>query len=50
VAGNVADVRAQAINAAAAGLDAAVAINGDLIAEDIREARAAYLSGRHGHR
>lgn len=39
VAGNVADVRAQAVNAAAAGLDAAVAINGDLVAEDVREAR-----------
>lgn len=50
VAGNVADVRAQAINAAAAGLDAAVAINGDLTAEDVREAREAYLSGRPGNR
>jgi thioredoxin reductase len=48
VAGNVADIRAQAINAAAAGLDAAVAINGDLIVEDIREARAAISAEQHG--
>ena len=41
VAGNVADPRAQVIVAAAAGLDAAVALNADLIAEDVRLAVAA---------
>jgi thioredoxin reductase len=38
VAGNVADLRAQVIGSAAAGLDAAAAINADLIAEDVRRA------------
>ncbi|MEU8300445.1 FAD-dependent oxidoreductase [Micromonospora sp. NPDC048909] len=38
VAGNVADVRAQVITSAAAGLGAGAAINADLIAEDTREA------------
>ncbi|WP_243709783.1 bifunctional NAD(P)/FAD-dependent oxidoreductase/class I SAM-dependent methyltransferase [Micromonospora sp. 15K316] len=38
VAGNVADVRAQVISAAAAGLTAAAAINADLVAEETREA------------
>jgi thioredoxin reductase len=41
VAGNVADLRAQVISAAAAGLNAAAAINADLIAEDVRTAVAA---------
>ena len=41
VAGNVTDVRAQVISSAAAGLDAAAALNGDLIAEDTRRAVAA---------
>jgi thioredoxin reductase/2-polyprenyl-3-methyl-5-hydroxy-6-metoxy-1,4-benzoquinol methylase len=36
VAGNVADVRAQLIVAAAAGVNAAAAINADLVAEDTR--------------
>jgi thioredoxin reductase/SAM-dependent methyltransferase len=42
VAGNVADVRAQVIVAAAAGLNAAAAINADLVAEDTRTAVDAY--------
>jgi len=42
VAGNVADYRAQAINAAAAGLNTAVAINADLVDEDVRHARAGW--------
>ncbi len=42
VAGNVADVRAQLIMAAAAGLNAAAAINADLIAEETRDAVDAY--------
>ncbi|HEU4424405.1 MAG TPA: NAD(P)/FAD-dependent oxidoreductase [Pilimelia sp.] len=37
-AGNVADLKAQVISAAAAGMDAAVAINTDLVAEDARSA------------
>ncbi|MCZ2824277.1 MULTISPECIES: NAD(P)/FAD-dependent oxidoreductase [unclassified Modestobacter] len=37
-AGNVTDTRAQVISAAAAGLNAAVAVNADLIAEDTRRA------------
>jgi thioredoxin reductase len=41
VAGNVADLRAQVISAAAAGLNTGVAINADLIAEDTRQAVAA---------
>ena len=41
VAGNVADLFAQVISAAAAGLNAAAAINADLIAEDTRHAVAA---------
>jgi thioredoxin reductase len=40
VAGNVADLRAQVISAAAAGLNTAAAINADLIAEDTRHAVA----------
>ncbi|RKF28958.1 methyltransferase domain-containing protein [Micromonospora globbae] len=38
VAGNVADVRAQVIGSAAAGLNAAAAINADLVTEDTRAA------------
>ncbi|GAB2945650.1 NAD(P)/FAD-dependent oxidoreductase [Micromonospora polyrhachis] len=42
VAGNVADVRAQVIVAAAAGLTAGAAINADLVAEETRDAVATY--------
>jgi 2-polyprenyl-3-methyl-5-hydroxy-6-metoxy-1,4-benzoquinol methylase len=42
VAGNVADVRAQVITAAAAGLNAGAAINADLVAEETRDAVDAY--------
>ncbi|WP_433355837.1 FAD-dependent oxidoreductase [Microtetraspora malaysiensis] len=42
VAGNVADVQAQVIASAAAGLTAGAAINADLIAEDTRDAVEAY--------
>jgi thioredoxin reductase/2-polyprenyl-3-methyl-5-hydroxy-6-metoxy-1,4-benzoquinol methylase len=42
VAGNVADVRAQVITAAAAGLTAGAAINADLVAEETRDAVDAY--------
>ncbi|MEZ0077155.1 FAD-dependent oxidoreductase [Planotetraspora sp. GP83] len=42
VAGNVADVQAQVIVAAAAGLKAGAAINADLVAEDTRDAVDAY--------
>ncbi|GIH03919.1 methyltransferase [Rhizocola hellebori] len=42
VAGNVADVRATVIAAAAAGLNAAAAINADLVAADTREAVDSY--------
>ena len=38
VAGNVADLKAQVLAAAAGGAAAAVAINADLIGEDIRRA------------
>jgi thioredoxin reductase len=41
VAGNVADLRAQVISAAAAGLNTAAMLNADLIAEDVRLAVAA---------
>jgi thioredoxin reductase len=41
VAGNVADLRAQVVVAAAAGLTAGAAINADLVAEDTRHAVAA---------
>ncbi len=40
VAGNLADVMAQVIGAAAAGVSTAAAINADLIAEDTRAAAA----------
>nr|WP_030491471.1 bifunctional NAD(P)/FAD-dependent oxidoreductase/class I SAM-dependent methyltransferase [Micromonospora chokoriensis] len=42
VAGNLADLRAQVITSAGAGLNAAAAINADLIAADTRDAVAAY--------
>lgn len=42
VAGNVGDVRAQVIGAAAAGLNTAAALNADLIAEDTRHAVTAH--------
>jgi len=42
VAGNVADIMAQLIGSAAAGVQAAAAINGDLIAEEIAGALAEY--------
>jgi thioredoxin reductase/2-polyprenyl-3-methyl-5-hydroxy-6-metoxy-1,4-benzoquinol methylase len=42
VAGNVADARAQVITAASAGLNAAAAINADLVAEDTGSAVEAY--------
>ncbi len=42
VAGNVADLRAQVISAAAAGLNAGAAINADLVAQDTRDAVEAY--------
>jgi thioredoxin reductase len=38
VAGNVADLKAQVISSAAAGLNTAAAINADLVEEDAREA------------
>ena len=40
-AGNVADLKAQVISSAAAGLNTAAAINAGLIEEDAREAVAA---------
>jgi hypothetical protein len=42
VAGNVADLRAQVISAAAGGLNAAAALNADLIAQETRDAVAAH--------
>jgi len=45
VAGNVADLHAQVIASAAAGLKTAAAINADLIAEDTRLAMAALVAG-----
>jgi thioredoxin reductase len=50
VAGNVADLRAQVISAAAAGLNTAAAINADLIAEDVRRAVADHRSQRERRR
>lgn len=47
VAGNVADVRAHVIAAAAAGMNAGAAINTNLIAEETRDAVDAY---RHSAR
>jgi thioredoxin reductase len=46
VAGNVADLRAQVMVAAGAGLNAAAAINADLVDEDVRHA-VAELQGAH---
>ncbi len=46
VAGNVTDLRAQVITAAAAGLGAGAAINADLIAEDTRRAVEARRAGQ----
>jgi thioredoxin reductase len=40
VAGNVADVQAQVVSSAAAGLAAGAALNADLVAEDVRRAVA----------
>ncbi len=45
VAGNVTDPLAQVISSAAVGLNAAAAINGDLVAEDTADAVTAR---RHG--
>jgi thioredoxin reductase/SAM-dependent methyltransferase len=51
VAGNLADLQAQVMPAAAAGLTAGAAINADLIAEDARRAVEALRHGRvHGDR
>jgi thioredoxin reductase/SAM-dependent methyltransferase len=49
VAGNVTDLRAQVISSAAAGLNAAAALNADLIAEDTRNAVAAVRHRATGH-
>jgi thioredoxin reductase (NADPH) len=46
VAGNVADLRAQVVSAAAAGLNAGAMINADLVAEETRQAVIAYRDGR----
>ena len=46
VAGNVADLTAQVVTAAAAGVSAAAAINADLIAEDTRRAVTDYRDAR----
>jgi thioredoxin reductase len=45
-AGNVVDPRAQVITAAGAGSAAAIAINADLVDDDVRDAITAY---HHGH-
>jgi thioredoxin reductase/SAM-dependent methyltransferase len=47
VAGNVTDVRAQVVAAAAAGMTAATAINADLVAADIDAALDGYRGARH---
>ena len=46
VAGNVTDLSAQVVSAAAGGVVAAAAINADLIAEETRQAVSAYLDHR----
>jgi hypothetical protein len=46
VAGNLTTLQAEVISAAAAGLTTAAAVNGDLIAEDIRAAVAASRARR----
>jgi thioredoxin reductase/SAM-dependent methyltransferase len=48
VAGNVTDLRAQVITAAAQGVNAAAALNADLVAEDTRRAVAARRLSAHG--
>jgi NADPH-dependent glutamate synthase beta subunit-like oxidoreductase len=50
VAGNVTDLTAQVVTAAAGGVSAAVAINADLIAEDTRHAVIAYRNTRSAAR
>ena len=45
VAGNVTDPMSQVVTSAAAGLGAGAAINGDLVAEDTRQAVEAYRAG-----
>ena len=50
VAGNVADLRAQVISSAAAGLNVGAQINMDLVAEDTRLAVAAYREARPADR
>jgi len=49
-AGNVADIQAQVITAAAAGLAAGAAINADLAAEDARRAASARQPGSKARR
>ena len=44
-AGNVTDPRAQVISAAGAGSAAAIALNADLVDDDVRHAIAAYHHG-----
>ena len=46
VAGNVANARAQVITAAGEGSAAAIAINADLVDEDVRDAVRAYADAR----
>ena len=46
VAGNVTDLTAQVVSAAAGGVVAAAAINADLIAEETRQAVTAYRDRR----
>jgi len=48
VAGNVTDLSAQVVSAAAAGVFAGAAIDADLIAEDTRQAVTAYRNQRSG--
>jgi len=50
VAGNVTDLTAQVVTAAAGGVSAAAAINADLIAEDTRHAVIAYRNTRSAAR
>ncbi len=47
VAGNVTDVRAGVINAAAAGFAVAAAVNADLVDDDVRRALAAHAGPGH---
>jgi thioredoxin reductase len=44
-AGNVADPRAQVVTAAGAGSAAAIALNADLVDEDVRDAVSAFHQG-----